>query len=169
MATLSYNSLHNLATSLHEKKMVGKVTLPAGLTFFHTRLSLPSMDENVASLIFQRKTAYHLYFFKSVPVTRARTTVWTDKKLHGSAFRLHGTRGTVQFLQSVQVFHLIESRLKLLAGTVPFHFNADSCKHLNQVQIKAVDKKALQKCVWTRVNSASVTELARFRVNGFHR
>ena len=69
----------------------------------------------------------------------------------------------------MQVFHLIESRLKLLAGTVPFHFNADSCKHLNQVQIKAVDKKALQKCVWTRVNSASVTELARFRVNSLHR
>ena len=71
----------------------------------------------------------------------------------------------------MQVFHLIESRLKLLAGTVPFHFNADSCKHLNQVQIKAVDKKALewQKCVRTRVNSASVTELARFRVNGLQR
>ena len=50
----------------------------------------------------------------------------------------------------MQVFHLIESRLKLLAGTVPFHFNADSCKHLNQGEIKAVDKKAL----WTRVNSA---------------
>ena len=71
----------------------------------------------------------------------------------------------------MQVFHLIGSRLKFLAGTVAFHFNADSCKHLNQVQVKAVDKKALewQKFGRTRVNSATVTELARFRVNGLHR
>ena len=71
----------------------------------------------------------------------------------------------------MQVFHLIGSRLKFFTGTVPFHFNADSCKHLNHAQVKAFDKKALewQKFVRTRVNSATVTEFAWFRVNGLHR
>ena len=44
----------------------------------------------------------------------------------------------------MQVFHLIGSRLKFFTGTVPFHFNADSCKHLNHVQVKAFDKKSIR-------------------------
>ena len=33
------------------------------------------------------------------PFTRVRTNFWTDKNLHGCAFRLHGTRGTVQVVE----------------------------------------------------------------------
>ena len=58
-------------------------------------------------------------FFKQTqtPFSRVRTNFWTDKHLHGCAFRLHGTRGTVQvfkwqtLLQSVTRF--AQFRVKL--------------------------------------------------------
>ena len=77
--------------------MVGKVALLAGLTFLHTRLSLPSMGQNVASLIFSEENRSPFVPFQIRAVYSGPNNCLNGKKVHGSAFRLHGTRGTVQF------------------------------------------------------------------------
>ena len=46
-------------------------------------------------------------------IKRVRTNFWTDRNLHGSAFRLHGTRGTAQ-VSAI----LLMKRCKYLYGLV---------------------------------------------------
>ena len=60
---------------------------------------------------FQLKIYLPMFFKQTqTPFTRVRTNFWADKNLHGCAFRLHGTRVTVQvferqtLLQSVTCF-----------------------------------------------------------------
>ena len=59
------------------------------------------------------------------------------KHLHGSSFRLHGTRGAGQGFErhSVYVFNLISSFDRL---RVRFHLYADSCTHLNRANVCTV-------------------------------
>ncbi len=55
------------------------------------------------------------------PFTGVRTNFCTDKNLHGSTLRLHGTGGTGRIFErlSVQVWDL-KKQVKFLTGTVPY-------------------------------------------------
>ena len=55
------------------------------------------------------------------PFTRVRTNLCTDKNLHSSTLRLHGTGGTERIFErlSVQVWDL-KKTVNVLTGTVPY-------------------------------------------------
>ena len=55
-----------------------------------------------------------VYAYSDLVCMRVRSHCYTEKNLHGSAFRLHGTRGTMQVFewQSVQVSDVVRRRSK---------------------------------------------------------
>ena len=66
------------------------------------------------------------------PFTRVRTNFCTDKNLHGSALRLHGTGGTGRIFErlSVQVWDL--KKAGQLFDRHNSIFRTDSCKQSNR-------------------------------------
>ena len=91
------------------------------------------------------------------PFTRVRTNLCTDKNLHGSTLRLHGTGGTGRI-------HPFDRHCSI--------FRTDSCKHVNRATFcsdcafmagnQCRDRSKLARI---RVNT-TVTEFARIHVNG---
>ena len=66
--------------------------------------------------------------------TRVQTNFWTDKNLHGSAFRVNETRGTVQFSSEQQT--VLQSATQNLHGSVLTGYTGENSPVKNFVRTR---------------------------------